>query len=452
MSQLSPSAGESGQTMPEQLRLSRCGYASLGVGQQPRLPGHRGRGVALCRLTPSTGCLGRTSLPAVGRTVTLVLVDSTGAALGALPPFRVDTPYRQEVAEVVAGAAHEYGRPVTILRLLAADGEKVTYLAEAAGPATPPLRTVQVELGTVQLDLGPHPHRAPYAEPGGPAATLAWAATVIGPARATQLRTWNLSSIWRLEYVVEYAAGTAWLKEVPAFFRHEGALLGWLAGQYPGFAPRPLAVDGGRMLLADIPGEDRYGASAEERLPMLRALYEVQRDAVRALPELRALGVPEKPLADGIRRTVRNHGDPALVEAVEGGLDERLAAIAACVMPDTLVHGDFHPGNVRGAVVLDWGDSLLGQPVYDLHRMVDGLTGAAAEPVVAEWCRWWRSAVPGCDPERAYALSVPVVALRNAMVYADFLDQIEPSEHVYHADDVPAWLGRAAALLDHVTV
>jgi hypothetical protein len=59
----------------------------------------------------------------------------------------------------------------------------------------------------------------------------------------------------------------------------------------------------------------------------------------------------------------------------------------------------------------------------------------------------WREAVPGCAPERAYALSAPVVALRNAMAYADFLARIEPSEHPYHAGDVPAWLARAAALL-----
>jgi hypothetical protein len=376
----------------------------------------------------------------VGRTVTLVLVSPAGNLLGALPPFPVDTPWRQETAEVVAGAAREYGAEVTVLRLLAASGEQVTYLAETPTRPDTPLRTVDV-------DLRLHPLRAPYAEPGGPAATLAWAAATTGPAEAIQLRTWNLSSIWRLEVASGGreggATGTVWLKEVPPFFRHEGALLSWLARRHPGLAPRPLAVDGGRMLLADVPGEDRYGASAEERVAMLRALHEVQREAPARLDELRGLGVPEKPLAEGIRRTVERYGDPALLD----GLAARLTAIAGCGMPDTLVHGDFHPGNVRGDVILDWGDSFLGQPVFDLHRMVEDLPEPAAAPLVAEWCRWWRGAVPGCQPERAYALSAPVVALRNAMAYADFLDRIEPAEHVYHADDVRAWLERAAALL-----
>ena len=51
------------------------------------------------------------------------------------------------------------------------------------------------------------------------------------------------------------------------------------------------------------------------------------------------------------------------------GLPDRVAAVAACGVPDTLVHGDFHPGNVAGRpddyVILDWGDSFVGHPLLD---------------------------------------------------------------------------------------
>lgn len=40
----------------------------------------------------------------------------------------------------------------------------------------------------------------------------------------------------------------------------------------------------------------------------------------------------------------------------------------------------------------------------------------------------------------------PVAALRQAVIYRGFLDGIEPSERVYHADDPPLWLRRAAEL------
>jgi Phosphotransferase enzyme family len=377
----------------------------------------------------------------VGRTVTLVLLDGTGAVLGTLPPFAVPVPYRQEVACIVDGARERFGIEVVVLRLMRADGPAVTYLAELAGGTVDTPLTSLTPVTPISVNTAPHPLRAPYALPGGPAATLAWAAGVLGPVSARQLRTWNLSSIWRLEH----ASGTAWLKEVPAFFRHEGAVLGFLARRFPGLAPTPIGVDGGRMLLADVPGEDRYRAAPDERLPMLAALHRVQLAAVGDLPALRALGVPDRgfaTLAARMRAVATRYGYPDLLD----GLDARLAEVDACGLPDTLVHGDFHPGNVRGSVLLDWGDCVLGHPGYDLLRMVADLPAAQRVPLVAQWCDRWRVAVPGCRPERALAALEPVAALRNAMVYADFLDRIEPDEHGYHRDDVPFWLDRARAL------
>ena len=40
----------------------------------------------------------------MSRTVTLVLVDSCGAALGALPPFEVEVPWWPEAGDVVEAA------------------------------------------------------------------------------------------------------------------------------------------------------------------------------------------------------------------------------------------------------------------------------------------------------------------------------------------------------------
>jgi len=400
--------------------------------------------------------------------VTVVLVDEAGELLGALPPVAVPTPWLQEVRPVVAAVRSAYGLEVTVLRLLdasAANGAaiadpgleiEVSYLASSATrPVTP--------LAPVDRTLAAHPLRAPYAEVGGPRASLDWARSVLeravalavewpaGPADAEQVRTWNLSSIWLLHT----PGGQAWLKEVPRFFAHEGVLLAWLAQRLPGLAPAPLAHDGGRLLLADVPGEDRYGAPAAERLAVLERVHAAQLACVDAAGELLALGVPDRraePLAALIRRTVREYAAPKLVEPLLAGLDERLAGLAGCGIPDSLLHGDLHPGNVRGDgsgpdVVLDWGDSCLAHPGYDLLRMVEGLDQVESAALTAQWCTWWRAAVPGCAPERALELLDSISALRNAAAYAAFLAAIEPSEHIYHRDDVGYWLGVAAASL-----
>ena len=141
------------------------------------------------------------------------------------------------------------------------------------------------------------------------------------------------------------------------------------------------------------------------------------------------------------------------------GLPERYAALEACGVPDTLVHGDFHPGNLRGRpargdlrggedrlVLLDWGDCGVGHPLLDRAAFLSRSPADQRDEVVSRWDEAWRVAVPGCDPVRAGQLLEPVAALRQAVVYDGFLRGIEPSERVYHAADPAIWLRRAAEL------
>ena len=119
-------------------------------------------------------------------------------------------------------------------------------------------------------------------------------------------------------------------------------------------------------------------------------------------------------------------------------------------MPDTLVHGDFHPGNLVGGcdgaplVLLDWGDCGVGHPLLDQAAFTARLATDDRAAVTAAWAELWRAAVPGCEPERAAALLAPIAALRQAGVYRMFLDGIEPDEYVYHLNDPARWLVEAA--------
>ncbi|MGW4498613.1 phosphotransferase family protein [Micromonospora sp. NPDC004336] len=385
------------------------------------------------------------------RTVTLALVDAAGTPLGALPPFDVPSPWWQEVAPVVAEARRRYGVEVAVLRLLGGDdtgtvGGAVTYVGQVDEPPATPLTPAKMELSA-------DPLRAPYAEPGGPARSLEWATGELRrlgrPVETViQQRTWNLSAVWRLDG----PGGTAWLKQVPVFFRHEAVVLRWLGRAAPGKTSTLLADDGdGRMLLDHVPGEDRYGAPIEERLAMAADFHPVQVRSVADVAELVAAGVPDlraPRLAGWIRDRLAGH-DTSPVESVLAGLPARLDEVGGCGLPETLVHGDLHPGNVRACegrnVVIDWGDAFVGHPAFDVLRLTEGLPADDAAPVLSEWCARWRADVPGCAPERAVELLRPVAALRMAAVYAMFLDGIEASERVYHATDVDACLKQAVS-------
>jgi Phosphotransferase enzyme family len=393
------------------------------------------------------------------RVATLVLVDAQGRPLGALPPFEAETPWWMDIGPVVRATRATHGLRVTVLRLLdaqlpAAHGGAVTYLAQLEGDAggTP----LQPWAGS----LPDHPLRHPYARVNGPHADLAWAEAMLRSAGGAvtgepeQIRTWNLSSLWRLHST----AGPVWLKVVPPFFAHEGALIDALRSEA---VPRLLGRDGRRLLMAQTAGEDLYGATLAERRAMIDLLVALQRRWCERADELLALRLPDwraPALCAAITALLQRRADAvlpadrALLDAFVESLPARCAAIAACGLPEGLVHGDFHGGNWRGGnghalTLLDWGDSGVGHPLLDMPAFLGRSPSEQAEPLRTHWCAVWQRAFPGCDPARASTLLAPIAAARQALIYQRFLDHIEPAEHPYHRADVPDWLHATADLL-----
>jgi Ser/Thr protein kinase RdoA (MazF antagonist) len=139
----------------------------------------------------------------------------------------------------------------------------------------------------------------------------------------------------------------------------------------------------------------------------------------------------------------------SVLERLVETLPARVAAIDACGVPDALVHGDFHPGNVGGTVhhhrILDWGDSFVGNPLVDELAFTQRLPAQEARTARGWFLSAWRRITPGADPERAADLLRPVLPLLAAVVYDRFCAAIEPDERVYHRHDTVLMLRRAAA-------
>ena len=280
-------------------------------------------------------------------------------------------------------------------------------------------------------------------------------------ATARQCRTWNLSAIWRLDD--ERGEPVAWLKQVPSFFAHEAYALRMVGAVAPGLVPELIAEgEHGRMVLAHAPGEDRYGAGAElcaviaDVFHPIQAHFAADPAPLRHIPDARL----QRTVGDYVRVAEPHYDAIAGLRELAADLPRRFSAIAGCGLPDTLVHGDLHPGNVRTdgngkLTIMDWGDCSFGNPALDILRLTDGATGGGDENgggvpgrdrLLAEWAERWQRTVPGSDPLRAVELMRPVAALRGALIYATFLDNIEPSEWPYHASDVPDRLAAAVAL------
>lgn len=380
-----------------------------------------------------------------------VLVVHDGALLGALPPFEVASPWWSDVEPVAAELDRRLGARTAVLRIIASTGAlmrggEVTYLAEALTPPTSPAGWDGPPDPGV---LAPHRHRMAWAEPGGPARLLGWAEgelralgrPLLGP--PVQVKSWNLSCLFRLPT----AAGRAWLKCTPPFLGSEALAIGHVAEHDPDLVPVVLATaaDGGCTLLADVPGSDCWSPDIATVDEVLRRHVAVQVALAGAelpgLPDHRVSTLParaprllEPDVADGLD----TEGRRALAHLVDG-LPERVAAIAATGLPETLVHGDFHPGNWRSdgrrRVVFDWCEARRGHPACDLLRLAEWLPAPIAARAAERWADAWRAALPGCDPARAAELVRPVQHLEAALTYQAFLDGIEPDERRYHEGD-----------------
>lgn len=239
---------------------------------------------------------------------------------------------------------------------------------------------------------------------------------------------------------------------------HEGAVLDVL-GRQAAPVPNLVAFDGrGRILLDHVAGKNQWTAHVDRLVSMVGVLVGIQAEWAGKADAIATLGVHDwqhPAFVAAAADTVTSWSArlpasaAAALQQVVDGLGTRFAAIEACGVPDTLLHGDFHPGNFRSddtsLVLLDWGDCGFGHALLDMAGFLETIDAGCREAVERRWLSAWSNLCPGSDPDRAAELVRPLAALRRAAVYHRFLETFEPSERPYHESDVPRWLLTAAA-------
>lgn len=393
------------------------------------------------------------------------IVSAGDVWLGALPAFHVDSPWWAMVEPVTAHLDRLLGVPTAVLRMVSTTGKsprggEVTYHVETLGePIRTTVRWEPVPPAVTAEVARPHRNRMPWAEAGGPRSIVDWAVRQLEslgrPPAGTpvQVKSWNLSCLYRFPT----AGGMVWSKSTGSFLVAESVPIGQVAAHDPELVPTVLATtaDGRLTLLDEVPGEDCWDADAATVVAVVRRLVAVQAalagSGLDGLPDHRVstLGTrAQRLLADDVLATLSDAertGLARLLDQVPAGA----AAIAELGMPDTLVHGDFHPGNWRSDgerhTIVDWSDANLGHPATDLLRLTGWLPEPLARLAVETWVSAWRAAVPGCDPAPAAGLMATIQHLQSAITYQDFLDSIEPGEWPYHLGDPAEEIRQALA-------
>ncbi len=436
---------------------------------------------------------------------TIVLQRDDGAVLLARDDDRWALPFVEtrghwyaEVAPINAAFERRYGVRATTLRTLAHARDEAKNFAQmiitmelrdnaqdasadarwvAAGEALAAAHRGQRDAIAEWFDEASYdrarPLRREWSRAGWLDQTIAWCRArlaehgVATTGHPEQMKHWSIAIIWR----IPTDGGDVWLKAVPPFFAHEGTLLQLLSPTMREHLPSVIATDRehGLLLMQPLPGDTlrpppgvpnplHRAADCEKSLRLLAGLQ--QQWSVR-VGDLLAAGCADRRLytldgaleailaRDAVRERFREDElqrlracgatVPALVEELRG-----------CGVPETLMHGDFYPGNIASdgdrLVIFDWTDGCVSYPLFDLATFLprDPVEHAAATQTFLEA---WQPQIDAATLERAAQIAQPLACIHHATSYMRLLDGIDPSDHWEFASDVLFWLRWLRAII-----
>jgi aminoglycoside phosphotransferase (APT) family kinase protein len=327
----------------------------------------------------------------------------------------------------------------------------------------------------VELRTGapPPPLRPRWARAGWQARAIAWMSAELAAAgrpltaEPTPFFLRGISALLR----AETATGGVFLKAVFPPFHAEPAITRLLASRFPASVPRVLAIeaDEGWLLIDDIAAPWIGQLPANERVAGLRigaaALATVQQAMTGSIDDLEAAGAPRRPLSELPAALAEALGTDALaMPEADVSLERRARAVTGTTIaiervadlgfPETITHGDFHAGNAalvggRRAVIIDWSDAAIGNPVVDLVTWLAWSRDHPAQQEAATdaWVDAWVATIDA-RRIRAHLAHILVAGAAYQLVsYAAIIRALEPATRYTMADGPIHFFERLEAAL-----
>lgn len=316
------------------------------------------------------------------------------------------------------------------------------------------------------------PLRVPWARRGWLARVQEWAEDelaargIMPTARWEQVKHWGISSVWK----IPTSEGDIYFKAVPPLFATEPVITQALAARYPQVIPAPLAIHRERswMLMRDFAAPVMWDANptAEHYADVLRLLARVQRESVNVEEDLIAEGCVDRRLRLLAAEVDSLLDDPQVAlglsddEAVRlltlgSRLKEMCAQLAAYRVPETLVHGDYHAGNIAVKegryLVYDWTDACITHPFLDLGPILEeSLEESALQKSYDDlrdiYLEMWSDYEPLDRLREAYVLSRVLSALHQLVSYRNIIAGLEPAAKWEMQTGLNAWSRKLLAI------
>jgi hypothetical protein len=264
------------------------------------------------------------------------------------------------------------------------------------------------------------------------------------------------------------SAGQAmFLKWAAPAFAHEASITHALARRTPDLVPAVVASEPGRnwLLMHDHGGRTLDDGPESAWIEAMPPVVELQRAWIGVADRIPAAGGQTRPIAD-LASAV-----PAILD--RDGLGDRLApdvreswiaavprivdACAALIdlgVPDTLVHGDLHPGNIvltpAGHIVVDWSDAAVGNPFVDLPTFLVRTKDRELRRRLRDaYVDGWDGLLPRARLDAAAELAMTVGALYQVATYQALLAALDPPDAALFEGADVRWLERTLEALEH---
>jgi aminoglycoside/choline kinase family phosphotransferase len=277
-----------------------------------------------------------------------------------------------------------------------------------------------------------------------------------------QLGSWPVSSFLG----ADTDAGRVVMKASPSLFAHEPALTQAIHAAHPGSVPSVLAIDvDRRLLLMDAFGGSTLGAEDAARWAEgLVAMAGIQRAWVGRRADATAVGVVDRSLAALDAELESLLTDEAASPGLDGESRDRLIAnlpryresiarLQDGPVPETLIHGDFHPWNVQRdgdrLLIFDWSDACWSHPFFDVRtcttRTEDGAAQASMESAYLES---WSGYADHASLRDALRLAAPLTELHLSISWQRLMPIFEPGVYRFVDTGVQRHLELALAATD----
>jgi len=410
---------------------------------------------------------GRSALLAVGGR--LPCLRSRSGAAGVIEAvqqaYSLDAPYLRparilwnETTREASSALYEFDAPNAEW----APPPEIEWLAlDDADPdvLSPPGLAPYVERWLAIARGAPIPEaRPPWARPGWLGEASSWMETSMVEAGLQPVGPVEVVEQWPLSSVLRRGTGDGhvYMKAVFSIFQHEISLTRALAAEHPTLVPAVFAVDVSRgwMLMRELHGTEIGELNHERWVEALVAAARMQQGWIGRDEELFAYGAHDRTLAvlqGEIGLAFDEAGVPRTRNVSE--LERRCDELARGPLPQTLIHGDLHPGNVMvdgtELRIFDWSDGCVSHPLFDLPTFLPRCNDASArEAMLDTYLGMWSDYGSPDELRSSYDLAHPLAYVHHAVSYIRILEALEPDDRWWFAEEPRRGVTGAIELLE----